>query len=379
MKMNHLCGRLCACCSVFVIMAPTGCVSSDGQLPTQTDPQSADARPDASTTPDTSGEMIPLRTALLPPDSPHSVSIRLHEQRETTGEGFPRTVYSLDLQLYASLKRTRQTEEGEIEAELAFQRIVMKYGLVGRERHQFAYDSASDKPNSGNPLADLMQHVSDAVCYLRVGPSGRLRALHGLDPRWGRANLLMAPPALLTAQWTFRDVSMGELVAEALFPPMPASPVRQGDTWDVTVPANIPLVARIHSRLHSKLTHIEHNEKGQPIVSIIGVGQLSPAPDLIEGQTPAIYPTIKSASHKVTQTVIPATGAFAQQQQIELVAKITMKAPADDTSLTMTIQRKRVLESKRTPETPRTVMKDGANPSTGSVTRDALWVGLAEH
>ena len=282
--------------------------------PPEHPPPAADVHEQASPA-DT--QSIALRTALVPDATPQPVRIRLHERRETISQDVGKVTHELKLDLTATLTRAAPSTDGGVEVKLVFKHIKLNVGMPDRPETKLAYDSATDKPNTGNPLADVMAHVAGAELALRIGPSGRLRGLHGLDVRWRKANLLMAPPALLTAQWLFRDAGMKELVAEALFPPMPAGPVRIGDAWEVDVPANIPLVARLNARVRSTLKRITRGADGVegPTARIEGAGKIEPAPEILEGDTPAIHPIVKTGSVKITQDVIPSSQSLAQRSE----------------------------------------------------------------
>ncbi len=292
---------------------------------------------------------IALRTALVPDTAPQPVRIRLRERRETAGEGAGEFAHELHLDLTATLTRTGVEPSGEIRAKLVLKHVKLEFGMPDRAETMLTYDSATDEPNKGNPLADIMTHVSDAELSLRIGPSGRLRDLHGLDPRWRKAGLIMAPPGLLAAQWLFRDLSMRELVAEALFPPMPAGPVRVGDAWEIDVPADIPLVARLNARVRHTLTATATDLDGAegPVARIKGTGRIEPAPEILEGAAPAIQPIVKTGSVRITQTVRPGSQGLAQRSERTVEVLLTLTPPAGNDRSRMTIKQTRELISRR--------------------------------
>lgn len=294
-------------------------------------------------------EKMLLRTALVPGMTPQSVRIQLHERRETSGDDVGTVVHELELDLTGTLTRERERPNRESEARLVLNQIKLRLGVAGQAEQTLSYDSAKDEPGQGNPLADVMAVFKDAEVELVVGPSGRLRELSGLTQRWGKTGMIMAPPALLTAQWLFRDESMQELVAEALFPPMPAGPVAVGDAWEVVMPANVPLVARLNARVRSTLKEVDGraDETRAGRVKLEGSGTLEPAPPILPGDRPAIQPAVKNGTMTIVQYVNAGSPSLVQASRRNLEMLLTLTPPTGDERVQMTIKQTRRLVSRR--------------------------------
>jgi hypothetical protein len=326
-------------CGVVIALNVCGCVERKPSPPRASQPPAP-----ATTDPDARPEPILLRGALLPDERPQQITVEFTDERETLLSGLPPVIYRLHLRLTAELSAGRADGE-QIAAELAFKRVELTLGAVGPEATPLSFDSARDGRGRGNPLADVMSAVADATCALRLTTTGRLRELSGLDARWRRANLLMVPPGLFAAQWLFRDAGMTKLIAAALFPPMPAGPVRPGDAWEIDASANIPLIARIDSRLRSTLQEIGHGDPARVVIR--GVGQLVASVDLPDDLGPAIRPRIRSGSETVIQTIVPDDHMLTQDRQSELDAEIVMTPPRGDNSQVMQLKRRTRLSSQR--------------------------------
>ena len=158
--------------------------------------------------------------------------------------------------------------------------------------------------------------------------------------------MLMCPPALLSAQWLFRDITMQELVSEALFPPMPAGGIRSGDQWDVVIPASIPLAAQLDSTIRSRL--LTPSERTAPgIIQIEGKGTIAPAKLIIADLEPAIRPTIHRAEHTVSLTVNPETHTLKQESKRKLELGLHLIPPTKSQTLEMKIKQTRELTAIR--------------------------------
>ncbi len=339
-------GFVLALVASFILM---GCGPSDstlsrdatGHAATQPAPAESDGSPSDDQKP-----AVLLRTAMLPDKDPQPIRIHLAERRTTVGDTAGTFNHELDLELTGSLRRTDDVD-GRITATLKLERIQLQLGLSDRPETMLTYDSTTDPPNQGNPLADVMAVVANAELTLELSPTGRLRRAAGLDHLWHKADILLAPPGLLAAQWIFRDLGMTELLSEALFPPMPGSPVRVGDAWEIVVPANVPLVARLDARVKSTLADLAPHGEAESQARIDATAEIRPAGDILPGAPPAIRPIVRSASCRVVQTIRPDTHELQQrgEQSVELL--IQMVPPAGDQRLDMTLIRSRILTSER--------------------------------
>jgi hypothetical protein len=292
---------------------------------------------------------IALRPMILPQLKPQKVRIKVFEHRLTSSPAAGETREELYLDLHATLQATGNNSDGAVPASLKINRICLTMNSSGPSRPQLSYDSQTDKPNNGNPLADLMATVADAKLSLRVSREGRLIELHGLDAKWRAANIIMAPPSLFTAQWMFRDAGMAELVSEGLFPSVPDRPVDMGDEWEFDVPLNIPLVARLTSHVRCAVLSSENDRTDAlKTVGISGGGSVQPANLADSDVAPAIQPRVQTTSgHGIKLLIDPRTGSFSLTSGGRVEVELTLKPPAGDERLQMTISRRRSLQTER--------------------------------
>ena len=290
---------------------------------------------------------ILLRTAMLPTEGPQPFRIQLDEKRETQPNDSARAAHELHIDLSGTLakpkKPHRDVPPGGV---LVFEHIQIEY-RSGQDNVHLHYDSATDAEGQGNALADMMVHVKGVELRLSLTPTGRLRDLDGLDAIWRKADMLVAPPPLFAVQWLFRDLSMTELVAEALFPPMPGAAVGPADRWEMYIPANIPMVVRFNSHLTGRLTRLGANNRGEPIAHIDVVGDIINAPSILEGEAPAIRATLQSASHQITQVVDPHEHALEQTNLRRMETVLKLQPPTGESSLEMTLTQTRTLIASR--------------------------------
>jgi hypothetical protein len=280
------------------------------------------------------------------------VRIHLAEHRETTGEDLPKTVHELELHLTGLLTRDGAPKEnGDVLARLVFEHVRLSFGSPGEPGAMLTFDSALNKAGRGDALADIMVHVARAEVVLRIDARGRLVELRGLDPLWRKANLLLVPPALLTAQWMFRDAGMAEVVAEALFPPMPTRPVKPRDTWQFTMPVNIPLMARLTSNLTGRLEEVR--PEGQAVLTLVtSPGTIEPSPELIDGHPPGLQPVIESAEHSVGISVDPRGLSYRQASERKLELLLSLTPPVTSASRQMRVKQVRRLDAEREASAP---------------------------
>jgi len=293
---------------------------------------------------------------LLPPASPQPVTIHVIEHRVTESQEAGKTIQDLDLSIEGTLKKDKAGAEGSIGASLHFDRIRLSVGEKNRTDSLLRYDSQTDKPGKGNRLADLMAVVADAKLALRVSPNGQLLELRGLDPKWRAAGIVMAPPDLLTAQWLFRDMSMAELVAEALFPPAPDRELTDGYKWSFDLPANIPLTAQFTSHLAARVEQMHpaaqpwpagNDGPASPILRIAATGQIEPAAAPLKDVAPAIRPAVSASSHHLRLTFHPKTGFITHSSKRVLTTDLTLTPPQGNHRLRMRIHQVRTLEAER--------------------------------
>lgn len=346
MRGHHACGY------VAILFSPILLIGCSPQPEPATQPERVETPPPIVELKE--AQPVTLRTALRAPDERQPVRIQLRERRVSSGQGMPETVHELDLDLSASLEPDPDEPGRPSRRLLVFQHLGLTLSMQGQTETRLSYDSRTDEPGTGNPLADLMSCVKDARLKLEIGPSGRLRNLTGLDPRWGQAGMVLAPPALIAAQWYFRDMAMQELLAEALFPPMPASPVRPGDRWEIDMPANIPLVARLNSRLSHELTEDELTMPG-PVTdytTIRALGVITPAGEILPNERPGMTAVVQDASHHVLMRVAPETHQLSLTSKRHIKALVRLTPPTGTEQLAMTVQQQRTLTAQRGHDLP---------------------------
>jgi len=291
---------------------------------------------------------VALRTAMLPDVRPQPFRIQLEEWRETGGKDVPAVVHEMRIEISGTLNaRAPQTARRETEVKLVLRQIRVRFSASDRPDAVLSYDSTADRPDTGNPLADLLSHVVDAELTLRIAETRRLRGLRGLDAIWGRANLLMPPPPLLPVHWMFRDAGMIELASEALFPPMPFAPVRVGDYWETDIEANIPLVARLNSHVRGELLEIGTDPAGVRFARTEVTGEIVNAPEILQSVPAALQPAIKSASHTIAQRIDWNSHALEQTSRREMEIEMTLTPPVGGGERKMTIRQKRTVTSER--------------------------------
>ena len=133
---------------------------------------------------------------------------------------------------------------------------------------------------------------------------------------------------------------------------MPASPVRVGDEWDLDVSANIPAVARLTSRLHSRLERITADPTGRPVVRVRATGRIQPAPELLEDYPATLRAVVKSSSHEVTQTIGLNTHSLRQTSERTMEILLTLNPPTGQGQEHMTIKQRYTLVVERGNDPP---------------------------
>lgn len=278
------------------------------------------------------------------------------ERRLSTSQQTRETSQYLDVSIEGTLKKADSGSEDRINAIFRIDHICLAMSSQAEPDSMLRYDSKVDKPGQGNRLADLMATVADARLTLQIGPSGQLLELRGLDPRWRAAGIVVAPPDLLAAQWQFRDMSMADLVAEALFPPVPDGELRNGDKFTFDLPVNIPLVAQFTSRLSGVLSTVCPDRPGQygegdaPASSAIVVsatGDIQPAAPALAGVPPAISPTVRKARHHRELTLDPQNRSLSLEDDRVLETTVTLAPPHGSKQLEMTLHQTRSLKARR--------------------------------
>ncbi len=290
---------------------------------------------------------VDLKAVLLPPRA-QDVHIHLTEHRTTNSPQTDSVTQVLELELRAILKPGKTEADGSVRAVLEVTHTSLRTTTPTEPVSMLTYDSRKDKAGKGNRLADLMAIVADVKLALKIAPDGRLVELRGLDAKWRAAGIIMAPPDLLAVQWLFRDNSMQELVSEALFPPMPATAKRTGDSWNAEIPASIPLAAQLTSHLRFELSPGEDADRTSGSVRVKAAGQIKPTKPLLDAP-PAIQPAVNSASHTVQIQLNPESGLLRQKSTRTLDVDLTLTPPSGNDRLKMKLRQDRQMIGERFP------------------------------
>lgn len=271
-------------------------------------------------------ELVVLRQATMPTDDPQPFRIRLVDSRTTAGEGFPETVHELNLELTGTLTAHSEGKRGT-GAVLRFEHIVLSYTDSGCEPATMRYDSAATGAGRSGPLHEMMAVVADAEMQLALQPGGTLVELNGLDVLWRKAGKLLVQPNLQAVQWLFRDIGMGELVRESLFPPMPEDSVGVGEHWKASLPANLLFAAALQARLDATLVSLDRSTPDQPLTRLRLVGDLVPDTQVEGARQPGLVPEVVSGHQEIDLVVHPAGRSLEQTSARHLDLRLTLQPP----------------------------------------------------
>ncbi|MGQ9650117.1 MAG: hypothetical protein ACUVXJ_08400 [Phycisphaerae bacterium] len=288
--------------------------------------------------------LLDLHCALIPTAVAQPIRIHVVEHRVTESFETGPTTQDVDLDLQAVLKAVKTRDDGAVEAKLRFARICLN---IRTPESALTYDSGSDKTGRGHSPAGFMEAVSDAELTLLVGPDGRLMELSGLNHRWREAGIIVPPPHLMAAHWMFRDNSMFELLGEALFPAVPAGPARVGETWEAEIAADIPLAARMNSRLHWSICSVTNDSPAPAEVRFRAKGDVQVAAPPLQDSSPGIRPRLKSGIHNVEAKLCPATGTIQQSSNRLIDVELILTPPSGEERLRTTIHQERWLTAQR--------------------------------
>lgn len=329
----------------------SGCVSPGGSTGTVDTAGTGSITPGITAAqPTRSGDLVVLRRAMLPREEPQSIYLDLRETRDTSGEGFAPTHHELHLELTGTLLGEPSRDLEAIRARLVLEHITLEYSAPGKPGETFKYESGRDSADGDKALADLMDVVARAEISLTISPTGRLIECDGLDPLWRKANLLMAPPALLTAQWLFRDIGMCELLSEALFPPMPSESVRAGERFGVKLPVNIMLAAPLVSELSGTLVRANRDLQSGETAEVELTGTIRPDDATSSDERPGLIPVVRSSSHEVSQRIAPEARGLEQESRRSVEVALTLQPPSGNERREMIIHQTRLLVSRRGPD-----------------------------
>lgn len=295
-------------------------------------------------------DSVRLKDALLPLEGDHPLRLSFHEDRVTTTHEGVRIRHELELELRATLSKTGLNQAGHVLARLSLDRIELRFGMLEPEKTMLSYDSEKDDRNQDQPLAELMQVVAGCELELAVSPEGKLVHLAGLDTRWRRAGILMAPPALMQAQWLFRDIPMQYLLAEALFPVLPEEPMGMNDTVSSQEMIHVPLVSRLTGETRNTLREIvafRQNDTTRMRYILRRESTFRPAKPILEGRPPSLATEVRDGTQSGTLEVIPDSGdmTYAFKRRLELA--VYQVPPEGDRSPPMTIEHTVAVEVKR--------------------------------
>jgi hypothetical protein len=262
-------------CILVILLTLAGCTPPP-QPParphrfTTTGPAS---RPAAEKIPE--GLPLLLRTALLPPITPQPFAVTLDEQLETQPEAGPPSVQELHIELSGTLRGETPLPRADSKAVLVLETIAVHYRGPESPR---TLDYDSEAP-AGDPsrLGDILSKARGTELSVLLTPRARIRELSGLDAIWRSADVLRLAPAARTVLNRFRDQQMGELLGEALFPPMPGGQLGPGDRWESESPADIAGIAPLTSVLTGRIARTSTAPEGLPIIHLQITGTLKPS------------------------------------------------------------------------------------------------------
>ncbi len=279
-----------------------------------------------------------LHTSLLPREKPQPYRISVHEDRETTTHDGTVTKHVLEMHLSGKLRRTGDNEAGDILASMTLDRVQMRYGT----RPGGILQSGAPNEKDDNPIGKLLEVVRGAELQLRLSPSGELLDVSGLNARWRKAGMLMAPPALLQVQWMFRDHAMRDLLAEVLFPPLTSETVAQNDTWKSASILTVPVVARLKAETTNTVSRVRADHDGAELVHLVMKSAVRPADPILPGREPSLKTEVIAAEVAANLELVPASGAMASTSMRNLELEVRQVPPKGELSppLTIKIERK---------------------------------------
>jgi len=295
-------------------------------------------------------QLSDLKTALLPRETAQPVDVSILEERTTETHEGVRATHRMTLRRQGELSRTGAQEDGTVLAAMTLHRVRLHYGQVDPERRMFAYDSQEDATGKENPLADLMSIVAESEIRLRVSDEGRLIEVSGLDARWRGAGVLMAPPALLQAQWTFRDIPMRYLLAEALFPALPGRSLEVNDTWSSEEAIYVAVVSRLIAETRNTLSELHaFKQDGDARIrcTIKQKAEFRPAAPILENRPPSLETEVRQGTGTGTLDIVPETGDMEYTFKRRLDLAVYQVPPEGDRSPPMTIQQRFEVQAKR--------------------------------
>lgn len=306
----------------------------------QTQPAAEEPAPAPTTQP--SGTFL-LRAALLPPLEPQPYRIHLHERRELESPGRPNAFDEIDIIITGTLRPAESPKRDALRATLTLEQIRMEFGGQPDSAApvSYRYDSATDRPGRGNPFADQLSRAVGAELLLRVSSAGRLREASGLDAIWRKSGTLAQPP------WQFMDMGLTELLSEALFPPMPGSPIQVGDRFEIEVPADLPNTARLNAHLRGRFVDAQPGPDELPVAHLELTGEVLPARDVLRAAPASVRPTVRSSSLAVTQHVDWNARALTQAGRREMELEIKLRSAAGGEGRPAILRQTRTLEAVR--------------------------------
>lgn len=288
-------------------------------------------------------EAILLRAALIPPPQPQPFRIQVVEHQETETPGRPATVLDLEMSFSGILARTGDPLRGEWQAKLTLDRIELRHQSgVGAPEIQF--DSTG---NQDGPVATLMSPLKGAQLALQISPTGRLRELRGLDLLLRKKWSATVSPNLQVLHSRMRDMPMCELLGEALFPPMPGSALRCGDSWHTEVQIGVGMLTPLCCQLRGELTGLEMGLDELPVAMLSLTGEVVPAHGLARESRPGVKPAVKRGSYRAELAVDWNTNAISQASHREIELEMTLDSPAGGEMQTINVRQLRTLVAER--------------------------------
>jgi hypothetical protein len=267
--------------------------------------------------------------------------IVVHETRETADVRLGKPV-ELDLRRAVTLS----VRAGEIDADglrlirCTFDRIQ----LAGRNGDQpIWYDSYVNAPGGGNPLADLLGVIVGRTFEIRATPDGRFVEVRHIDDMWGGADLFIPPAAGLSVQMLFRDLSMHQLLTEALAPPLPRDLSRRGATCEASIAGDVPMVTPLAWDATFEVVGPQEVDR-QPCVYLRGTGavRVNRHPD--DPTDAGLLSTVRSGTQQAHLYVDPKTGRVIRQGIVrDLTLDVQLKPPAGGETPSATITQRRTI------------------------------------
>ncbi len=288
-------------------------------------------------------EAILLRAALIPPAQPQPLRIRLAEHQETETSGRPAAVLDLDMILSGTLARTGEPVRGEWPAKITLERIELRH-RSGQDAPEVRFDSAGSQDS---PAGTVMSSLKGAELALRISSTGRLRDVRGLDLLLRKHRSATTSPDLQVLHSRMRDTALCELFGEALFPPMPGSSLRCGDSWHTEVQSGVSMPTPLCCHLRGELTGFETDLDELPVAMLSLSGQVVPAYGLARESRPGVKPAVKESSYYAELAVDWNLNAISQASHREIELEITFEPPAGGETQTTNVRQVRTHVAER--------------------------------